>query len=108
MSESRHIVDVTTTAEQAREFLERLEIDFEFREQVEANPVAVLAEFGIEISPNALPSPVKLPPPHAIQRVLAVHEEQDLLGTGGDAYLMIWVMHGAFPVLTPGAGDGAG
>lgn len=44
----------------ARALLERL-MDDEFRAKLEANPVAVLAEFGFVIDPKIAPYAVSLP-----------------------------------------------
>jgi putative modified peptide len=54
-------IDVRMTPEQASEFLTLLADDDEFRKRFESDTQALLAEWGIDISAEALPSQVIAP-----------------------------------------------
>ena len=49
---------VNITPERARDLIVRLIEDADFRQRVEADPRAILSEYGIEITPEALPERV--------------------------------------------------
>jgi putative modified peptide len=95
--------------DRAQELLERLAIDFNYRQLLESNPVAALAEYGIEISRDKLPDVIDLPAPHQILRVLAVMQEQDVLTPDRTLYVIfMWILPSASPIVSPEEGDAAG
>jgi hypothetical protein len=71
-------VRITTTPAQVIEFLERLTDDGEFRQRFEESTGEVLTEYGIEISPEYVPSVVTAPPPEVLrdlsQQIYAAHD----------------------------------
>lgn len=64
-------VTVSMTAEEAREFVRKLADDDEFRERLERDPHATLAEHNIFVRRDALPGAVALPAKQEVQAVFA-------------------------------------
>jgi hypothetical protein len=62
-------IRITTTPEQAIEFLERLIDDDDFRARYEQNTLEVLAEYGIQLPSVGMPEGIKAPPAEAISAV---------------------------------------
>jgi putative modified peptide len=93
--------------DEAREVLERLATDDEFRAQVESNPRAVLLEHRIDVSEESIPATITLPPKEEIESFIQTH-----LPGPGEAYgylgfaILYWVL-GAMPLVVADA-DGAG
>jgi hypothetical protein len=72
-------IRVTLTQTEAVDFLERLAHDEEFRRSYQENPITVLAENGIEISPpDAIPSTIKAPRPEDLEEALEALKIQPL------------------------------
>jgi len=67
-------VTLRMTQSQAREFLERLESDDEFRERLAAYPREVFSEYGIEIAPELVPEQVTLPEKEQLKEIQAALE----------------------------------
>ena len=59
-------IRITTTPEQAIEFLERLTDDDDFRTRYEQNTVEVLAEYGVQLPAEGLPEGIKAPSREAL------------------------------------------
>ena len=57
----------TSPSEGQLAFLHRIAHDDRFRAEVEADPGAKLAEFGLRVDPENLPSEVRLPSKQAIR-----------------------------------------
>ena len=99
---------VNITPERARDLIVRLIEDADFRQRVEADPRSVLSEYGIEITPGALPEQVRLPEPDAIRAFRSLLEaglapETDSPYTDSPYSVAILLLAlGAMPVL---AGD---
>jgi hypothetical protein len=55
-------IRITTTPEQAIEFLERLTDDDDFRARYEQNTLELLAEYGVHLPPQGLPEGIQAPP----------------------------------------------
>ena len=95
-------VRITTTAQQGREFLEKLAGDDDFRGRVEREPRQVLAEYGVHVPDHAIPATVKLPPKQDVEHHLARLSEDDELGTTGakpHGYSMLFYVLGAMPLV---------
>jgi hypothetical protein len=91
---------VNITPERSRDLIVRLIEDADFRQRVEADPRAILSEYGIEITPEALPEPVRLPEPEAIREFLSLLETR--IAPEREApydVCLIVCMFGAMPVL---------
>jgi hypothetical protein len=78
-------IGIKLTQEQAREFVHRLGSDTYFRKELEKDPKAVLAKYGITVPTEVIPERVLLPPRKAVREV-----ERALEGGGQK------VRHGAF------------
>lgn len=52
----------TVTTEQLDKLLQRLSSDHEFREKLLGDPVGALAEHGVEVDPESVPTVRRLPP----------------------------------------------
>lgn len=104
MNEEQREIHVTirTKPEQAREFLERLAAEEEFRAGVERDPRGTLARYGVEVPEDAVPETVALPKRGEIERMLAHLDEQDELGKTGHrphGYAVLWCVLGAMPLV---------
>jgi hypothetical protein len=62
--------------DEIKRFLQRLADEPEFRARLEEDPRATLAEYNIEISPEALPEVITLPDPQSTRDLLGRIEEQ--------------------------------
>jgi hypothetical protein len=85
-------IRITTTPEQAVEFLRKLAGDDDFRRRYEADARALLAEYGVEIPEGSLPEPVVAPPAIALEPVVAALELA-IAGEGdgdGDGFSFLW------------------
>lgn len=91
---------VNITPERARDLIVRLIEDADFRQRVEADPRAILSEYGIEITPEALPERVRLPEPEAIREFLSLLETRIAPEREApyDACVIVLIF-GAMPVL---------
>jgi len=91
---------VNITPERARDLIARLIEDADFRQRVEADPGAILFEYGIEITPEALPERVRLPEPEAIREFLTLLETR-IAPEGERPYdaCVIVLIFGAMPLL---------
>ena len=69
-----HEIRLNITRERARGLINRLVHEPNFRERFEGDTLALLSEYGIEVSPESLPSRVRLPDPAAIQAFLSLLE----------------------------------
>jgi putative modified peptide len=102
----RQKAHLSITDREARELLERLATNDEFRAQVESNPRDVLLEYRIDLSEESIPATVTLPPKEEIATFL----ESSLPGNEAYAYLgfaiLYWIL-GAMPLVV-GDADGAG
>ncbi|HRQ66267.1 MAG TPA: NHLP-related RiPP peptide [Xanthomonadaceae bacterium] len=77
------------TQEKARAFLEKLATDDDFRKQVEQDPVATLAEYGIAVKAEDLPAAgVRLPSSEEIQKNLDTMSQQ-LEATSGEIFFAL-------------------
>ncbi len=77
------------TQANARAFLEKLAADDGFRQQVEQDPVAALAGFGIAVKAEDLPKAgVRLPSSEEIQKNLDSMSEQ-LEATSGEIFFAL-------------------
>lgn len=56
---------------QAQEFMERLASDDDFRAELQDYPTEVLADYGLEVPAELIPTPVTLPPKEEIQEALS-------------------------------------
>lgn len=65
---------VTTTPDEAAEFLKRLSEDDAFRADYEKDPIKVLAEYGIEIGSEHVPEGITAPPKDVL---MSVREQLD-------------------------------
>jgi putative modified peptide len=95
-------VTMTATPSDAREFLELLAGDDDFRARVEAEPQAVLAEYGIQVTDESFPDTVTLPDKTEIENVLAKIIEADELGKTGHqphGYAILYCVLGAMPLV---------
>lgn len=94
MSEQGPAIDVRmqTTREQAEDFLYRVAHDPDFRSRVEAEPAAVLQEYGVEVSDTTAPHLVQLPAPEdidALRQRLAGPGEYAEAGSSGMAWFIV-------------------
>lgn len=91
---------VNITRERARDVIARLIEDPEFRERLETDTRAVLAEHGIQVTAESLPERVRLPEPDAIQEFLTLLETRIAPepATPFGAALIVLIF-GAMPVL---------
>ena len=97
-------IRLNITRERARGLINRLVHEPNFRERFEADTLAVLSEYGIEVSPESLPRRVRLPEPDAIEAFLSLLETRiapEPASPFGAAVLVL--AFGAMPVV-----DGAG
>jgi hypothetical protein len=97
-------IRLNITRERARGLINRLVHEPKFREQFEADTLAVLSEYGIEVSPESLPNQVRLPEAAAIQAFLSLLETRiapEPASPFGAAVVVL--AFGAMPVL-----DGTG
>lgn len=94
-------VRVNLTRPEAHDLIIRLADDRELRAQFEADPYAMLREFGIEASPGTLPEQVTLPDPDAIHDFLELAETRIIPETASPlALLALFITIGAMPVVT--------
>jgi hypothetical protein len=93
-------IRVDITRERARDLINRLIVEPEFRRRFEADTRAVLSEYGIEVSPEALPERVRLPEPDAIREFLSVADTRiDLQPDTPYGLMVVICAFGAMPVL---------
>lgn len=60
----------------ARKLLERLAEDDAFREQMQADPIAALAEYGFKIDPDIAPHKIELPSKYEISKNIDLLSQQ--------------------------------
>jgi putative modified peptide len=110
--EQDHVVQITVsgTREQAHAFLKRLASDDDFRARLEANPRTVLAENGIEFTPDdqfSVPETVNLPPKSELEQLLEEMGEPDETGMvnksalGRACYAIVFKYGYAMPFTLP-------
>jgi hypothetical protein len=96
-------IRVNITRERARDLIIRLAEDPEFRRRFETDTRAMLADYQIEVGPETLPEPVRLPDPDAIRDFLALLETRIAPETASPFGVAVVILaFGAMPVL---AGD---
>jgi hypothetical protein len=83
-------IRITTTPEQAVEFLRRLAGDDDFRRRYEADARALLAEYGVEIPEGSLPEPVVAPPAIALEPVVVALELAIAGEDEGEGFSFLW------------------
>lgn len=64
-------ITITTTPEQAREFLDRFTSSAAFRTRFQRDPQKVFEEYGIYVPSKLIPKKVVLPPAEEIKRLRA-------------------------------------
>ncbi|MEU4690046.1 NHLP-related RiPP peptide [Actinoplanes sp. NPDC023714] len=69
MSDAESNVRINISPQQARELLDGLAGDDDFRKRVAANPVAELRRFGITVPADLVPENVELPSPAEIRQL---------------------------------------
>jgi hypothetical protein len=82
-------VTVTATPEEATAFLDNLIDNKKFRERYEADPHAVLAQYGVFVPRDMVKGAVKAPPPEAL---IAVRDA--LKKSGGTVEMWCFVFFG--------------
>jgi predicted nucleotidyltransferase len=80
MDEGHIDIRISMYPDQCREFLGRLARDDDFRAEFVEDAGGLLERFGIEISREAIPDEVELPPKEAVEDLLREVEERDKLG----------------------------
>ena len=109
MGEKRASVDIT--ADEAREFLEKLATDDDFREKVARNPKHELREAKIDVSGD-IPNDVTLPSKEKIRRFIddELYEASDATTGAVLGWAVLYNVLGAMPIVARGepAGDAAG
>jgi len=91
-------IQITTDSAQADEFIRKLSTDEGFRADLEADPRAVLARYGMEISPELLEEPVALPPPDLINEIVAGMHAGEFSPEVGAALLDSSLLYFAFRI----------
>jgi hypothetical protein len=77
---SRRRVRMDVTTESAQRFLELLSEDDAFRTGLAQNPRSVLAEYGVDVSPELVPAQVKIPSKRKLRLLkLLLKRQADLL-----------------------------
>jgi hypothetical protein len=89
-------ITMSITPDEARDFLERLASDDEFRERLEASPREVLSEYHIVVPQEAIPDPLILPPKEEVESVVAEIDERDELRKAA-GYAVLYKALGAMP-----------
>ena len=80
MDEGHIDIRISIYPEQCLEFLGKLARDDDFRAEFVEDAGGVLGSYGIEISPEAIPDKVELPPKGEVEDFLHEVEERDKLG----------------------------
>jgi hypothetical protein len=79
---------ITTTPEQAVEFLQRLIEDDGFRERYEEDARGLFAEYGVDIPRSLMPETIEAPPREDLETIRSQFQE---LASGGEEYFFfIW------------------
>jgi hypothetical protein len=105
-------MDSTVSPEKAEEFIHRLITETGqggFREYVEKHPRQALKDYGIDLQGQMVPDDVTLPDPGEIQDAVNAARGAGLFpGKRADEWVMMMVVHPAFPFVAPGEeGDAA-
>jgi hypothetical protein len=75
-------ITLRITPAQAQEFFDRLGHDEQFREELTADPAAVLERYDITVHPSdAIPTPIELPSMEEIQEFVAQFGDPESFGT---------------------------
>lgn len=78
-------IQISITPSQADELLSKLAEDDEFRQQLEADPQGVLAQYGIVVSEEALEGETLLPSKEEVQEALSQMSATELHPEVGQA-----------------------
>ena len=95
-------VTINISPEDAESFLGLLADDDAFRERLATDPHGVLLEYGIEISGEAVPQQITLPPKADVGRFIGQAREHELLGVGEHlphGFAILWWVLGAMPLV---------
>jgi hypothetical protein len=76
-------IRLNITPRKSHEFVTRLARDEKFRTALEERPAEILREYDIEISPESVPSEIRLPQPEDVEDVLSEMAALDDYGTVG-------------------------
>jgi putative modified peptide len=103
-------IKASISREKARELIELLATDDDFRARFQENPRSILFEYRIDVSHQTLPETVTLPEKKAIQQLLSLAESIVPESASPFGLLALFVVFGAMPVRTGGrpAADGTG
>jgi hypothetical protein len=105
-------ITLNITRGDARDVIERLIHDDEFRAQFEAEPRETLSKLGIEVGETTLPEQVTLPDRAAMRLFLDLLETRGLASESASpfGFALLILAFGAMPVQIGGrsAGDGTG
>jgi putative modified peptide len=82
MLEDDQRIQISMTPQQAEELLGKLAEDDDFRQELEADPERVLAEYGIQVPPGQLEGQAVLPPKEEVQDARSKMETGELYPEG--------------------------
>jgi putative modified peptide len=102
-----HSAQMTISDKDARDFLERLAADDDFRAELQQDPVAFLREHGIEVDPANVPATVTLPPKADVEAFLAPLRARAVGAHGYLGYAICYWVLGAMPLVVA-EDDGTG
>jgi hypothetical protein len=95
-----YVISANITREDARDLINRLAEDEEFREQFQQNTQQILHEHGIEVTPQSLPEEVILPSPDAIRDFMTMVEERIVPESASPfAFALLILAFAAMPVV---------
>ena len=66
---STNPITITLDSSRAGEFIQRLATDTGYRDLLEENPEAALAEVGIQVSPELIPAQIELPSQQQVEAI---------------------------------------
>ena len=92
---------IDTGRDQAVEFVSRLANDDEFRERLQADPKAVLWDYGVELAPELIPETIELHSKDEVQSFLeGGYEGRGPIHPSPALFYPVFACFYAFPFLT--------
>lgn len=106
-----YLISANITRGDARDLINRLAEDEDFRKEFETDAQRVLHDNGIEVAAQSLPEEIRLPDPEAIRDFLSIVEERIVPESASPfAFALLLIAFAAMPVVIGDrrSPDGAG
>jgi hypothetical protein len=98
----RYEIEMAISREKALELLNNLK-DPDFRARFEESPRTILFEYRIDVAPDTLPEPVKIPDdPAELDALIRTAESMVPENASPFGLLVLFVVFGAMPMVTSG------